>query len=110
MFRIKANQNKINNLQNKIENLGVTIHGGLLGDGLKGEINYLKRENQDQQKTIGRLNERLSVLEQIVREAGLVTDLDSKDVKIREDRTFSLFGDARTDKIAYKINKVVTKK
>jgi hypothetical protein len=64
----------------------------------------------NQSATINNLKSRLSILEEIVREAGLFTDLEPKDVKIREDRSFSLFGDVQKQNIAYKINKVVTKK
>jgi hypothetical protein len=64
----------------------------------------------NQADTIKNLQSRLSILEEIVREAGLFTDLEPKDVKIREDRKFTLFGDTHTEKVAYKINKVVTKK
>jgi hypothetical protein len=110
MFGYETNQKQINNLEKKVSSINKTLQGGVFNAGLEYEFRYLKERFESFEKENKVLRNRVTVLEEIVREAGLVTDLDSKDIKIREDRTFSLFGDARTDKVAYKINKVVTKK
>ena len=106
MLKSKSKQKQINKLEARIDNLNITVDGVFFGDGLKGDISYLKREHSDQQKTIGRLSERLSVLEEIVRESGLITDFDNDEVKIREDRKFDIFGGFHTNKVPYQINKV----
>jgi hypothetical protein len=109
MFGYETNQKQINNLEKKVSSINRTLQGGSFDAGLEYEFRYLKEKFESFEKENKVLRNRVTVLEEIVREAGLVTDL-SKDVKIREDRTFSLLGDVRTDKVAYKINKVVTKK
>lgn len=97
---------KINKLENRVDNLNVTVSGGIFGEGLKGKIDYLTREKDDQYKIINRMSERLIVLEEIVRESGLITDFDNDEVKIREDRSFDVFKGIHVKKVPYQINKV----
>lgn len=106
MFGIVTNQQQINKLDKQVANLSKVVTGGMFGDGLENDIHYLKEHIKAQEKAHQNLRERMSVLEEIVRESGLITDFDSDEVKIREDRTFDLYRGVNVKQVPYQINKV----
>ena len=106
MFGIETNQQQINKLDKQVTSLSKTVHGGMFGDGLENDIHYLKEHIRAQEHAREDLRKRVAVLEEIVRESGLITDFDKDEVKIREDRHISPFGGITTKQTAYQINQV----
>lgn len=94
----------IKEIEDTLEELVQNYYGGIFsgGTGTKQEVKSHSFE-------INKMRERLSVLEEIVRESGLITDFDKDEVKIREDRKFSIFGGIEAVNIPYQINKVKVK-
>lgn len=103
MIRVKKRETKFSKLEHTVMNLMYKIDGGFATNGLANDIKELD-------KVITNLRKRTSVLEEIVREAGLITDFDSDEVRIREDRKFDLFGGTHTTQVPYQINKVKVEK
>lgn len=102
-IRRKKRETKFNKLEHTVMNLLYKIDGGIMTSGLTNDIKQLDT-------VITNLRKRTSVLEEIVREAGLITDFDSDEVKIREDRKFDMFGGTHTTQVPYQINKVKVEK
>ena len=102
-IRRKKRETKFSKLEHTVMNLMYKIDGGFATNGLANDIKQLD-------KLINDLRNRTSVLEEIVREAGLITDFDSDEVKIREDRKFDIFGGNHTVQVPYQINKVKVEK
>lgn len=100
MFGYETNQKQINKLETKVTELRHTVDGGLFGIGLTSDVKELKN-------SINNLFARMSILEEIVRESGLITDFDADEVKVREDRSIS-FGGIYKKQVPYQINKVKT--
>jgi len=106
MFGYETNQQQINRLDKRVNSLSKVISGGMFGDGLENDIHYLKEHIKAQENAHENLRKRMSVLEEIVRESGLITDFDEDEVKIREDRKQDLFGTIVNKHVPYQINKV----
>ena len=102
MIRIKKRRSEVNKLREEVANLSYTVKGGFSSTGLQNNVMTLD-------KSFIALSKRLSVLEEIVRESGLVTDFDADEIKIREDRKFDIFGGTHTTQVPYQINKVKVK-
>lgn len=103
MIRVKKRRSEVNKLREEVANLSYVVKGGFSSGGLQNNVKELD-------KVITDLRKRTSVLEEIVREAGLITDFDSDEVKIREDRKFDIFGGTHTTQVPYQINKVKVEK
>ncbi len=111
MIRIKTKKQKIERLnkyieriEEKLSELRSDYYGSFLGGG--GGTRTTVSQNS---KELEAISKRLSVLEEIVRESGLITDFSDDEVKIREDRKYnSLFGGTYTVDVPYQINKVKT--
>ena len=106
MFGFETNQQQINKLDKQVTSLSKAINGGLFGDGLENDVHYLKEHIKVREKAHQNLRERMSVLEEIVRESGLITDFDSDEVRIREDRKRDIYGGIDVKQVPYQINKV----
>lgn len=100
MFGYETNQKQIDKLETKVTELQYTVDGGFFDGGLTNDVKSLK-------DSINNLATRMSVLEEIVHESGLITDFDSDEVKVREDRSVS-FGGIYKRQVPYQINKVKT--
>lgn len=94
----------IKEIEDTLEELVQNYYGGIFqgGPGTKQEVKSHSSE-------INKMRERLSVLEEIVRESGLITDFDKDEVKVREDRFPSIFGGFTSVNVPYQINKVKVK-
>ena len=109
MFGYEGYQSKrerINKLEKQVAATRKTIEGGLFGNGLEDTVQYLKDHIKAQENAHENLRKRMSVLEEIVRESGLITDFESDEVKIREDRTFDIYNGINVKQVPYQINKV----
>lgn len=106
MMSFKTNQKQINKLDARVTKIADKISGGFFGGGLEDKVFYLERELESKQKSYDYLNGRIKVLEQIVRESGLITDFEDDEVKIREDKMIDMFGTTRVKQTPYQINKV----
>lgn len=103
----KQNQAILDNQEKKINSLTKTIEGGLFEpSGLKYDVESLTLANKGNANEFNAIKKRLTVLEEIVREAGLITDFEDDEVKIREDRTFDIYNGIRVKHTPYQINKV----
>ena len=105
MFGYETNQKQINKLERQISAIQRTIEGGLWGSGLEYDLKDARATIKALDADNDRLSKRITVLEEIVRESGLITDFDNDEVKIREDRTFSIYGPTIKN-VPYQINKV----
>ena len=106
MMSFETNQKQINKLDKRVNSLDEKISGGFFGGGLQDDIVYLKDQIKALENNVGRLTNRVHILEEIVRESGLITDFTEDEVKIREDRKQDFFGNISTKNIPYQINKV----
>lgn len=106
MMSFETNQKQINKLDEKVNSLDNKINGGFFGNGLEGDVVYLKEHIRALENNVGKLTNRVRILEEIVRESGLITDFTEDEVKIREDRKQDLFGNISTKNVPYQINKV----
>lgn len=102
----ETNQKQINKLDERVNSLDKKINGGFFGDGLEDDIAYLKDHIRSLESNVGRITNRVRILEEIVRESGLITDFTEDEVKIREDRKQDFFGSISTKNVPYQINKV----
>ena len=110
MIRIKTKKQKIEQLTKHIDKIEEKLYeirndyyGSSFGGG--GTRTNVYQNN----KEVEAMTKRLSVLEEIVRESGLITDFSDDEVKIREDRKYNnLFGGTYTVDVPYQINKVKT--
>jgi hypothetical protein len=110
MIRIKTKKQKIERLTKHIDRIEEKLfelrndyYGSFFG-GTNGTRTNINQNTQE----IDVMRKRLSVLEEIVRESGLITDFNDDEVKIREDRHHGLFGGTATVNVPYQINKVKT--
>lgn len=101
MFRTESAKKQVNKLRKRVGELSLTIDGGIFDNGIVQKVASLE-------SSIKNLQTRMSVLEEIVRESGLVTDFDNDEIKIREDRKLSAFGGVYSTQVPYQINKVKT--
>ena len=106
MFGFETNQQQINNLNKRFTSLSKAVYGGMFGNGLEDSVSYLKEHVKAQENAHEDLRKRVAVLEEIVRESGLITDFNEDEVKIREDRKRDLFGTIVNKHVPYQINKV----
>lgn len=106
MFKRETRKQKINNLVKQVASIRKTLEGGLWGDGLEHEVKIQKEHIRTLESNISSISKRFSVLEEIVRESGLITDFDKDEVKIREDRERDMFGGINVKQVPYQINKV----
>ena len=102
MIRVKKRRSEVNKLREEVANLSYVVKGGFSSPGLQNNVMTLD-------KLINDLRKRTSTLEEIIRETGLITDFDSDEVKIREDRKFDIFGGSHSVQVPYQINKVRVK-
>lgn len=109
MFGIETNQQQINKLEKQLTTVRKTIEGGLFDEGLQDRVRLHKECITTLESNLSRLLKRITVLEEIVRESGLITDFDSDEVKIREDRKFDIFGGIDVKQVPYQINKIKVK-
>jgi predicted phage tail protein len=106
MFGIETNQKQINKLDKQVTTIRKTLEGGLWDGGLEERVNTHKEYIKTLESNVSNMRERLSVLEEIVRESGLITDFDSDEVKIRQDRMRDIYGGINVKQVPYQINKV----
>lgn len=106
MFGYETNQTQINRLDKQYRIIRDTLQGSGWNSGLEHDVSYQKTQVNNLESTVNRLSTRLTVLEEIVRESGLITDFDNDEVKIREDRKFDIYGGIDVKQTPYQINKV----
>ena len=106
MMSFETNQKQINKLDDRVTRIAKAINGGLYEEGLSNKIDNQKTKIDYLERNISLITERLNVLEEIVRESGLITDFTEDEVKIRQDRKQDFFGGISTKNIPYQINKV----
>lgn len=109
MFGIETNQQQINKLEKQLATVRKTIEGGLFDEGLQDRVRLHKEHIATLESNLSRLSKRVTVLEEIVRESGLITDFDKDEVKIREDRKYDIFGGIDVKHTPYQINKIKVK-
>ena len=106
MFGFETNQQQINKLDKQVTAIRKTLEGGLWDGGLEDRVNQHREHIKTLESNVSLISERLSVLEEIVRESGLITDFDSDEVKIRKDRKRDVYGGIDVKQVPYQINKV----
>jgi hypothetical protein len=109
MFGIETNQQQINKLEKQLATVRKVVEGGLFDEGLQDRVRLNKEHIAGLESNMSRLSKRITVLEEIVRESGLITDFDNDEVKIREDRKYGIFGGIDVKQTPYQINKIKVK-
>ena len=102
MFRYKNKQRQINKLDTNVHDLKIKLEGGIFSNGLEHDVKQLTTWLAKLQKEVDYLND-------VIKESGIVEDVDVSDIKFKETEHSSIvFGPYKT-RSAYQINKVKVK-